>query len=867
MIGRRRRSDEDFAQEIQAHLELETDRLREEGLRETEARAAARRAFGNVTSAQERFYESGRLMWLEDLAQDLRYAARLLRKNRASTAITVLTLAIGIGANTAMFSVVDACLLRPLPYPDSNRLITVWTHPPRGGHLGVAAGNFLDFQERSRSFEHMGVLSQADFHLSTSEGAERLSGFRVSAEFLEAVGVKPVMGRSFALGEDRPGASPVVILSHATWRSKFGGDPRILGRAITLDGRKCAVIGVMPESFRFALSPELWAPLEIDPAMAGRDIPNLLIFAKLRRSVTLEQARAEMQGLFANLAGAYPKAGLKGWSLDLIPWQEELARYHRDSVVLLFGAVGLVLLIACVNVASLLLAKSAVRHRELAVRAAVGAARRRLMRQLLTESALMAALGGIAGILLSLFLTPVASTLVSEQFRAGLSPITVDGRVLAFTLLISLLAGVLFGLIPAWRASRIDLYNVLKDTGRSLLGGSGGRRLRSVLVTVEVALALILLVGAGLLTRTLAAYSSVDPGFRVEKVLTMRLVMPEMRYTNADRVRNYVHQLLAKARAVPGVRAACLASFMPLDGSAFSIRFQIGGRERKTEPLQTVTDGYFETLGILLQRGRFFSERDSGAAPLVAIVNESFVKRHLAGEEALGQRLVMEQWRLGKGPPGPPVPWEIVGIVADVKLGGLGSAPMPTIYVPIWQQPRIGGVLAVRTESDPAADAPALRAVVRAVDPDVPVIDVHTMKEAAAMSVAQPRTRAWMAGAFALMALILAALGIYGVISYSVAQSTQEMGIRMALGARPGQVVYKALRGGLLMAGLGLIIGVAGSLALTRVFKNLLYAVKPTDPTTYTLVSALLIAVAVLAAYLPARRAARVDPSVALRWD
>jgi putative ABC transport system permease protein len=340
-----------------------------------------------------------------------------------------------------------------------------------------------------------------------------------------------------------------------------------------------------------------------------------------------------------------------------------------------------------------------------------------------------------------------------------------------------------------------------------------------------------------------------------------------MRYTNADRVRNYVHQLLAKARAVPGVRAACLASFMPLDGSAFSIRFQIGGRERKTEPLQTVTDGYFETLGILLQRGRFFSERDSGAAPLVAIVNESFVKRHLAGEEALGQRLVMEQWRLGKGPPGPPVPWEIVGIVADVKLGGLGSAPMPTIYVPIWQQPRIGGVLAVRTESDPAADAPALRAVVRAVDPDVPVIDVHTMKEAAAMSVAQPRTRAWMAGAFALMALILAALGIYGVISYSVAQSTQEMGIRMALGARPGQVVYKALRGGLLMAGLGLIIGVAGSLALTRVFKNLLYAVKPTDPTTYTLVSALLIAVAVLAAYLPARRAARVDPSVALRWD
>jgi putative ABC transport system permease protein len=867
MIRRRKRSDEDFAQEILAHLELETDRLREEGLRETDARAAARRAFGNVTSARERFYESGRVMWLEELAQDLRYAARLLRKSPASTAITVLTLAIGIGANTAMFSVVDACLLRSIPYPNSDRLITIWTRPPRGGHLGVAAGNFLDLQEHSRSFEHMGVLSQADFHLSTSEGAERLSGFRVSAEFLEAVGVRPVMGRSFALGEDRPGAPPVAILSYATWRGKFGGDPRILGRAITLDGRKCTVIGVMPESFRFALSPELWTQLVIDPAGAGRDIPNLLIFAKLRSAVTLKQARAEMQGLFANLANAYPKAGLKGWSLDLVPWQEEMAQYHRESILVLFGAVGLVLLIACANVANLLLAKSAVRHRELTVRAAVGAGRRRLMRQLLTESALLAAMGGVAGVLLALLLTPVASTVVSEPFRAGLAPISVDGRVLAFTLSVSLLAGVLFGLVPAWRASRIDLYNVLKDTGRSLLGGSGGRRLRSALVVTEVALALILLVGAGLLTRTLAAYSSVDPGFRVEHVLTMRLVMPETRYAETDRVCAFVRQLLVEARAVPGVRAACMASFMPLDGSALSIRFQIGGRERKTEPLQTVTDGYFETLGIRLQRGRFFNERDNEAAPRAAIVNESFVKRHLAGEESLGQRLIMQQWRVDKGPPGPLVPWEIVGVVADVKLGGLGSAPMPTIYVPIWQQPRIGGVLAVRTESDPAADAPALRAAVRAVDPDVAVTDVHSMKEAAAMSVAQPRTRAWMVGGFAVMALILAALGVYGVISYSVAQSTQEMGIRMALGARPGQVIYKTLRGGLIMAGLGLTIGLAGSFALTPVLKNLLYAVKPTDPITYTLVSALLLAVAVLAAYLPARRAARVDPSVALRWE
>jgi len=464
-------------------------------------------------------------------------------------------------------------------------------------------------------------------------------------------------------------------------------------------------------------------------------------------------------------------------------------------------------------------------------------------------------------------LTPLAATLVSEPFRAGLPPIAVDGRVLAFTLALSLLAGGLFGLVPAWRATRIDLYNILKDTGRSLLGGSGGRRLRFALVVMEVALALVLLVGAGLLTRTLVAYSSVDPGFRTGNVLTMRVVMPEARYTQEDRVRAFVRQLLTAARAVPGVRAACLASFMPLDGSAFSIRFQAGGRERKTEPLQIVTDGYFETLGIHLRQGRFFNERDNEAAPRVAIVNETFVRRHLAPDEALGQRLMMEQWRIGSATPGPAVPWEIVGVVGDVKLGGLGSAPMPTIYAPVWQQPRIGGVLAVRTESDPSADAPALRAAVRAVDPDVPVTDVRTMQQAAALSMGQPRTRAWMAAAFATMALILAALGIYGVISYSVAQSTQEMGVRMALGARPRQVLYRTLRGGLIMTGLGLAFGLAGSLALTRLFGNLLFAVKPADPITYAVVSALLMAVAVLAAYLPARRAARVDPSVALRWD
>jgi len=863
----RKRCDEDFTQEILAHLDLETDRLRKEGLSEPEARAAARRAFGNVTSAQERFYESKRVIWLEQLLQDLRYAARLLRKNPGFTAATVLTLAIGIGANTAMFSVVDACLLRPLPYPGSDRLITVWTRPPQGGHLGVSAANFLDIQAQNRSFEHLGVLSQADFHLAARGGAERLSGFQASADFLETLGVRPSVGRTFASGEDRPGAAPVAILSHATWRARFGADPRIAGQAITLNGQKCTVIGVMPENFRFAFSPELWTPLVLNPASAERDIPNLVIFAKLKRSVSLKQATAEMRGIFANLAKAWPQAGLKGWNLDLVPWHEELARYHRDSVVLLFGAVGFVLLIACVNVANLLLARSAVRHRELAVRAAVGAGRMRLLRQVLTESALMAALGGAAGVLLAGALVPLASTLISEPFRAGMEPIAIDGRVLAFTVALSLLAGVLFGLLPACRASRIDLHNILKDTGRSLSGSSGGRRLRSALVTVEVALALTLLVGAGLLTRTLVSFSTLDPGFRVDNVLTMRLVMPPARYSEADRLRSYIRQLLDKVRSMPGVRAACLASFLPLDGNAYSIRFQIGGRERKTEPLQLVTGGYFETLGIRLRSGRYLTARDNEAAPRVVVVNDAFVKRHLAHDEPLGARLIMDQWRMGKAVPAPPAAWEIVGVVADVNVGGLGSTLMPMIYAPVWQQPRLGGVLAVRTATDAAAAASALRALVRSVDLDVPVTDVHTMQEIAALSLAQPRTRAWLVGAFAVVALVLAALGIYGVISYAVAQSTQEMGIRIALGASPAQVVWRTLRGGLYLAGLGLTLGLAASFALTRLLRNLLYLVKPTDPATYIGVSALLIAVAVLAAYLPARRAARVDPAVALRWE
>ncbi len=806
------------------------------------------------------------------MLQDMRYAFRLLAKTPGFTAIMVLTLAVGIGASTALFSVVDCLLVRPFPYPDSERLVVVWSKPPRGAVINVSPANFVDFRHQNRVFEHMGAASLAQFNVSIDGVAERLTGLRVSAGFFDTLGIRPSIGRAFSDAEDRPGAPRTAVLSYGAWQRRFGGDRRILGQALSVDGEKCTVVGIMPPNFRFTFAPEILLPVAIDPAAAPRDLHILFALAKLKPGVPMAQARTQMQTLARNLESAYP-AVLKGWGVEIWPWRDNFVHTDRQRVLVLFGAVGFVLLIACVNLANLLLVRAAARQRELAVRAAVGAGRWRLMRQVLTESVLLSLTGGAAGVLVAYWLVPLATTLVWEPVLAGIAPIGIDFRVLAFTLALSILTGVLFGAVPAWRASKVNLHQELKSATQGVIRGGWSGGFRGALVVAELALSLMLLVGAGLMIRSLAVMSTSDAGFRAANVLTMRLTMPVARYAKPEQIRDFDRQVLENVRALPGVRAAALGFAVPLERLAVPMRFDIASRpvSAATRPqagYHPATDGYFETLGIALRKGRFFSERDNESAPRVAVVNEAFVNRFLGKEEPLGQRLILDERLTGGGNQSEPAsPWEIVGVVGTVKLSGTDPGNNPIIYTPLLQSPRPDGMLAVRSEIDTAGLTRAVRAAVARVDRDVPVTDIRTMEQVAAASMAQPRSQAWIIGSFAVVALILAALGIYGVMSYTVAQSTREMGIRIALGAQPHDLLGMAVRRGVVMTVLGLVLGLAGSLALKRVLEHLLYQVKTTDPLTYVAVSLLLLAVAMLAAYIPARRAAKVDPLVALRWE
>ncbi len=607
------------------------------------------------------------------MLQDMRYAFRLLAKTPGFTAIMVLTLAVGIGASTALFSVVDCLLVRPFPYPDSERLVVVWSQPPRGGVINVSPANFIDFRDQNRVFEHMGAASLAQFNVSIDGVAERLPGMRVSAGFFDTLGIRPVIGRAFSEAEDRPGAPRTAVLSYGAWQRRFGGDRRILGQSLSVDGEKCTVVGIMPPNFRFTFAPEILLPVAIDPAAAPRDLHILFALAKLKSGVPMAQARTQMQTLARNLGSAYP-AVLKGWGVEIWPWRDNFVHADRQRVLVLFGAVGFVLLIACVNLANLLLVKAAARQRELAVRAAVGAGRWRLMRQVLTESVLLSLTGGAAGVLVAYWLVPLATTLVWEPVLAGIAPIGIDLRVLAFTLALSILTGLLFGAAPAWRASRVNLHQELKSATQGVIRGGWSGRFRGALVVAELALSLMLLVGAGLMIRSLAVMSASDAGFRAANVLTMRLTLPVARYAKPEQIRDFDRQVLENVRALPGVRAAALGFAVPLEGLGIPMRFDIASRpvseaDRPQARYHPASDGYFETLGIALRKGRFFSERDNESAPRVAIVNEAFVSRFLAKEEPLGQRLILDERLIGGGNQSEPAsPWEIVGVAGTVKL-------------------------------------------------------------------------------------------------------------------------------------------------------------------------------------------------------
>lgn len=807
---------------------------------------------------------------LAETAQDIRYGVRLLGKNPGFAAITVLTLAIGIGANTALFSVVDAALIRRSPYPESERLALVWLKAPQGAFANLSPADLLEFRAQARSYDKIGGGVEAEFNVSVRGVAERLTGFRATSGFFEALGVAPAMGRTFSREDERPGAPCTAVVSHGAWQRRFGADPSLPGRTLTVDGESCTVVGVLPASFRFFSSPELWTQATLDPA-APREARYLFVAGRLKHAVGFEEARAEVRGFVANLAPAYPQL-LKGWSGDVVSLQDYLLgplSMHRD-VLALFGAVVFVLLIACANLANLTMVKALSRGRELAVRVSLGAGRGRLMRQLLTESVMISILGGACGILLAAWLTGLVAKL---EFSVGLgisAEPALDWRVLSFTLALAVLTGLVFGAAPAWRASKVNLQRALKDCGASSRGGRSRHFVRGALAAAELALSLTLLAGTGLLIRSLAAQSATDLGFRTENLLTMRLTMPAARYTDAARVRVFNETVLENVRALPGVRSAALAAFLPLEGLALPARFQFASRPvapaaQPRVALHYVSEGYMETLGVSLRKGRFFNARDNENAPRVAVANEAFVKRYLAGEDPIGQRLILQN-SAEAAKAGAQIPWEIAGVVSNVKEG-IRIGTDPWLFVPAAQWTRPGGALLVRTRADPERMAQAVSAAVHSVDKDVPVSDIRTMRQIADGLISTPRLHTSLAGAFAAVALMLAALGIYGVMSSSVAQSTHDMGVRMALGAQPDDLVRSTLRRGLAIALGGVAIGLAGSLALTSTLRSLFYGVNPSDPLTYGVVSVILLAVAGFAVWVPARRAARVDPIVALRWE
>ena len=801
---------------------------------------------------------------MQTLFQDIRYAARMLRKTPGFTAIAILTLALGIGANSAIFSVVNAVLLRPLMYKDSENLIRLYEGLPQGGTGSVSVPNLKDWREQNTAFSQMAAYQYGNFNLSVQDQPERIIGANVSSEFFDVLGTPAQLGRTFQKGEDQPGGNRVVVLSDGLWRKNFGADPNLVGRNISIGGENFSVIGIMPPQFKFFAS-QMWVPLVFtERQLASRGSHAFNVLGRLKPGNTLEQAREEMTTIGRRLEQQYPNQQ-KNRTVKLVPLQEDNVRVIRPALFLLLGAVGLVLLIACTNVANLLLARAASRRSEIALRAALGARRGRLVRQFLTESVLLSLLGGVCGLLLAKWGTDVLVSMATGYLPV-MTEISLDWRVLGFTLGLSLLTGIVFGLAPAMHISKTDLQDAIKD------GGSGGasRRggwLRGLLVVAEVAAALILLVGAGLLLKSFLHLQRVNPGFRTENVLTMRISLPDGKYKSTEANAGFYRQLLDRVAPLPGVEASGVINLLPVLQAGYNGEFQIVGQEPDTSgkpplvEIRMISPDYFRALGVPLVSGRTFTARDQQGSEAVAIVNQEFARRLTPNQDPLGKYI--------KDDEGPGI--KIVGVVGDVKQFGLIAPTIPELYTPYTQPAPPGATqtmtLVVRTFGDPEALAPALRKEVSSVDPAQPVYEVQTMQAVIGKSVSYQRLNMQLLGIFATLAMILAVIGIYSVMSYQVSQHTREIGIRMALGAQPWHVLRLILRQGLALTLIGVVLGVAGAFALTRLLASLLFGVTASDPLTYVLVSLLLIFVALLACIVPARRATKVDPLFALRYQ
>lgn len=811
---------------------------------------------------------------MNTLLQDLRYGVRTLSRTPGVVVVAILALALGIGANTAIFSVINAAVLSPLPFDESEKLFMIWeTSEDEPNAKGSSSyPNTADYRAQNQVFEEVAAFRPSGFNLTGMGDAERVEGGRVGAGFFTVLRINAVLGRTFTEEEDKAGAPRVVVLGHGLWQRRFGSDPNILGQTITLSGNLHTVIGVLPSGFRFPIElseAELWTTTAHDGGnLTERGAHTNDVIARLKPGITPEQAQADLSAIAARLAEQYPNSNT-GLGVRLVQAQEELVGDIKPALWILFGAVGFVLLIACSNVANLLLARATSRHKEMAVRTALGASRWRVVRQLLTESSLLALTGGAAGLLVALWGIEALVRLIPDEF-SSVRDIQIDTRVMIFTLAISVITGIVFGLAPALRASRTDLNETLKEGGRSNSASASRRALRNLLVISEVALALMLLVGAGLFMKSFFRLTNVDPGFEPKNVLTMRINIGGPKYRDTQQRVLLIEQAIEKLKAIPGIESAAFITPLPFSGDSVASSFQIKGRpapppgqEFDAANLGTTPD-YFRTMKIPLISGRHFTSQDVIGKRGVVIVNEAFVSRYFPDEDPLGKQI----HSIGIGfDDNDPVEWDIVGVVGNIKHRSLETPARPEIYAPHRQHPWGWGYFVIRTTVDPANLTSAVRDEVQSIDRDQPVYLIRTLSSLISNSLAKPRFYALLLSIFAAVGLLLTMVGVYGVISYSVSERTREIGVRVALGATWGQISKMILSQGMSVTFIGIVIGLVGAYAISRVVESLLFEVSATDTLIFVVVPILLAAVSAVACLVPARRAAKVDPMVALREE
>jgi putative ABC transport system permease protein len=861
-LFQRARREREFAEELESHLAMHIEDNLRAGLSPEEARRRALIKLGGVTLTKERSREQGGLPMLETLGQDLRFGLRMLRKNPGFSLIAILTLALGIGANTAIFSVFNAVLLRPLPFKESERVVMVWqinTAAAGGNRTPFTVDTLLDLRKQSKSFDEFAAFLISTRNFTGRETPEQVRTALVTANFFTALGAEPQLGRTFLPEEEHLGAEMVVVLSDGFWRSRFAADPQVVGRAINFNGRSFTVVGVMPPALNFPEKEvELWSPLPLEhPVVRGQS--PLHGVARLQPGVTVAQALAETR----TLKSSFDK---NAYNLNLLPVNDFVVGDVRPALLALLVAVMLLLLIAAVNVANLMLVRAAARVKEISIRTALGAGRGRIIRQLLTESLLLVLMGGVLGTLGAMVGIDLLVKL-APQGIPRLEHVGIDARVLGWTALVSLLTGVACGLTPAWQSARLKLNDALKEGGRGTTEGAGQRRWRSSLVVVELALAVMLLIGAGLLLKSLWRLQQVDPGVKEERVLTMFLTLVGQRYSQDQQLVDFYARLLESVQALSGVRAAALSNSLPPGSYEYSTIFHIEGRPSTPDHPPFVayvirtSPSYPRTFGIALRSGRQFTASDNADAPRVLLINETFQRRFFPNEDPVGKRIHVgggeqRDWR------------EIVGVIGDVKYNGLADEVQPAVYQPLAQSQTRAIFLSLKTDTaDPLGLTPAVRNAIKSVDSEVPIARISTMEQRLAAARAQLRFRATLIALFAALALILACIGIYGVISYSVAQRTHEIGVRLALGAQSRDVLRLVVGQGLKLTLAGVGCGLMASLALARFMQQLLFQVKPTDPLAFAGTAILLAGVALLACYVPARRATKVDPLQALRHE